>query len=264
MSEFKRPISCDEFDTWLDQGNPLRMSADAPSHAETCPRCSALAQALNDARDAALPASALAKAEAAATRNLAPVQALSSPLAVAAATLASLAGVALLSVWAFGLHGWMGRLPWQRAASYVVAGCVLLLSLTVALREREPGLSLAAPWRRVVAALAVLFWVAPFALYGFQPEAHFWKHGSLCCCNGLLVGGVAGGVIWFVMRRGYLLSPLRAGWFAGVTAGCLAFIVQETYCPVVESGHSALWHGSVVALLGIAGSIAGWRAFRAE
>ncbi len=271
MSEVKgpangvnRPITCDEFDALLDLGDPLRISEQARLHAEGCPRCRALAEALNEARGAALPSSALAKAEAAAVGGLTPVRALRSPLIAAAATLAALACLALISVWVFGSHGWAARLPWQRIATYLGAGSVLLLSLAAALREREPGFSLAAPWRYGVGALVVLLWTGPFVLYAFQPESRFWKHGSLCCLNGLLVGAAAGVVLWVVMRRGYLVSPRRAGWFAGIAAGCLAFIVQESYCPVVESGHSALWHGGVVAVLGTVGWIAGWRLLRAN
>lgn len=264
MPGAKDPMQCEEFDALLDLGDPLRMSEEARLHWAACPRCQALAHALNEAQSESLPSSALAKAEAAAVRDLTPVRSLRSPLIAAAATLAALACLVLVSLWVFGSHGWAARLPWQRAASYMGAGSVLVLSLAAALREREPGLSLTAPWRYGVAALAVLLWAGPFVLYEFQPETRFWKHGSLCCCNGLLVGAAAGVVIWLVMRRGYLLSPLRAGWFAGVAAGCVAFIVQETYCPVVESGHSALWHGGVVAVLGTAGWIAGWRVFRAE
>jgi hypothetical protein len=252
MSKVKRPITCDEFDVLLDLGDPLSLSQEARQHAAVCPRCQALAQALNEARSGAPPASALAKAEAA-VLHLTPVHSLRSPLVAAVGTLAALACL----VCVFGTHGWAARLPWQRAASYLGAGSVLVLSLAAALREREPGLSLAAPWRYAVAALAALLWAGPFMLYEFRPEKRFWQHGALCWCDGLLVGFAAGAAIWLVMRRGYLLSPLRAGWFAGVAAGCLAFIVQETYCPVVESGHSALWHGGVVAVLGAAGWIAG-------
>jgi hypothetical protein len=196
--------------------------------------------------------------------NLTPVRALDSPLIAAVGTLAALALLVGVSVWVFGSHGWAARLPWQRAASYLGAGSVLLISLAAALREREPGRSLASLWRIGAATLATLLWAGPFALYEFRPEARFWKHGPLCCCNGLLVGLIAGVIIWLVMRRGYLLAPLRAGWFAGIAAGCLAFIVQETYCPVVESGHSALWHGGVVAVLGLAGCILGARWFRRD
>jgi hypothetical protein len=265
MSEAKpRLMTCDEFDALLDLGDPLSRSEAARQHAVVCPRCRALAGALSEARSGALPASALAKAEAAAALNLTPVRSLRSPLIAAAGTLAALACLLVAGVLVLGTHGWAARLPWQRSASYLGAGSVLVLSLAAALREREPGLSLAAPWRYAAAALATMLWAGPFVLYEFRPESRFWRHGSLCCCEGLLVGFAAGMVIWLVMRRGYLLSPLRAGWFAGIAAGCLAFIVQETYCPVVDSGHSALWHGGVVAVLGAAGWIAGWRVFQRD
>lgn len=264
MSERFRSMSCDEFEALLDIGGPIGQSDEVRRHARECPRCRALVAAFSGARDEALPASALAKAQSAALRELTPVRALRSPLVAALGTLAALACVILASLAVYGSHGWAARLPWQRTSSYLGAGSVLLFSLAVALREREPGSGPTAPWRYAVAALATVVWAGPFLLYKFQPEAHFWRHGALCCCNGLLVGIASGAVIWLVMRRGYLLSPLRTGWFAGVAAGCLAFIVQETYCPVVESGHSALWHGGVVAILGTAGLLVGWRASRSE
>jgi hypothetical protein len=39
----------------------------------------------------------------------------------------------------------------------------------------------------------------------------------------------------------------------------LETLMQETYCPVVESGHSALRQGGVAAVLGAAGWIVGRR-----
>ncbi len=264
MSERIRAMSCDEFDALLDLGNPFDQSDEARQHLQECPRCRELAAAFGGGRGESLPASALAKAQTAALRDLTPVRPLSSPFVAASGTLVALACVILASLLLYGSHGWAARLPWQRASSYLGAGSVLVLSLAAALRERVPGSSLPAPWRYAVAALATLVWTGPFMLYQFQPETRFWPHGAACCCNGLLVGVVSGMVIWLALRRGYLLSPLRTGWFAGVAAGCLAFIVQETYCPVVESGHSALWHGGVVAILGTAGLLMGWRALRSE
>jgi hypothetical protein len=264
MPEASARMTCGEFDALLDSGDPLSRSQAARLHAQSCPRCQALARTFSGFASDTLPPSALAKAEAAAVRQLAPVRALSSPLIAAIGALAALVCLIGLSVWVYGSHGWVARLPLQRAASYLGAGSVLVLSLAAALREREPGLSLAAPWRYAAAMLATLVWAGPFVVYEFRPEPQFWKHGTLCGSNGLLVGVAAGAVIWLVMRRGYLLSPLRAGWFAGISAGCLAFIVQETYCPVVESAHSALWHGGVVAVLGAVGSVMASRAFRRD
>lgn len=264
MSEQKRPMSCDEFDDMLDFGNPVRRSEIARRHAAECPRCRALAEALSGVGIEALPASALAKAEAAAVQNLTPVRSMHSALTAANGTMLALVCLFGASVWVLGSRGWAARLSWQIGSSYLGAVSVLVLSLVAAMREREPGLSLVAPWRYAVAALATLVWIGPFVLYEFQPESKFWQHGSLCSCIGLTVGVAAGVLIWLEMRRGYLVSPLRAGWFAGITAGCVAFLVQETYCPVVESGHVALWHGGVVAMLGALGCFTAWRFSRAD
>lgn len=257
-------MKCEEFDLLLDCGDPLSLSEEARQHAAGCSRCRKLAEALSDARDAELPASALAKAHQAAARDLKPVSPLSGPLIASAGAAAALAILALAGIWAMGTHGWTARLPWQRTASYLGAFGVLALALTTAMRERVPGSSLVAPWRYVAAAFVALLWAGPFALYSFQPETRFWKHGAGCYSIGLSVGILAGTIIWFVVRRGYLASPQRAGWFAGVAAGGLAFIVQETYCPVVESAHAALWHGGVAAALGAIGWIFGPRLFQRD
>jgi hypothetical protein len=120
MSEAKpRLMTCDEFDALLDLGDPLSRSEAARQHAVVCPRCRALAGALSEARSGALPASALAKAEAAAALNLTPVRSLRSPLIAAAGTLTALACLLVAGVLVFGTRGWAARLPWQRAASYL-------------------------------------------------------------------------------------------------------------------------------------------------
>ncbi len=256
-------MNCEEFDQLLDRGDPLCLSKEARRHAAGCPRCQALAEALTGARDAALPASALAKAQQA-VRDLEPVRPLKGPLLAAAGAALALSVVALVGVFGMGTQGWAGRLPWQRAASYSCAVSVLSLTLGTAMRERMPGFSLAAPWRYLVAAIAALLWAGPFVIYELHPETRFWKHGVACYAVGLLIGATAGVIVWLVMRRGYLVSPRRAGWFAGVAAGSLAFMVQETYCPVVESAHAALWHGGGVAVLGVVGWLAGQRLFQRD
>lgn len=254
-------MNCEEFDLLLDRGDPLSLSEQARHHAAGCPHCRALGEALADAQHAPLPASALAKARQT-VRDLEPVRPLNGPLPAAAGAAVVLAILALGAILTMGTHGWAERLPWQRTASYLGAAGVLSLTLATAMRERVPGFSLAAPWRYFVAALAALLWAGPFVIYQFQPETRFWKHGMACYAIGLLIGVVAGVIIWLIMRRGYLVSPRRAGWFAGVAAGSLAFMVQETYCPVVESAHAALWHGGGAALLGVVGWLAGQRLFQ--
>lgn len=259
-----RPMRCEDFDLLLDRGDPLSLSEEVRQHIIDCPRCRRLVDAFNAVDDVALPASALAKAQQAAASDLHPVRPLSGIWTAVTGAAVVLALLAVAGVLVLGTHGWSARLPWQRAASYLGAIGVLTFSLTTAMRERVPGSGLAAPWKYAVAALAALLWAGPFVLYEFQPETRFWRHGPLCCCEGLLVGMAAGALIWFVMRRGYLVAPQRAGWFAGVAAGSLAFVVQETYCPVVESAHVALWHGSVAAVLGAVGWIVGPRLFRRD
>ena len=257
-------MKCDEFDLLLDRGDPLAVSEEARQHAAGCGRCHALAAALAGAREGAVPSSALAKAQQAAARGLAPVRPIGGTSMAVAGTAVALACLALAGVWMMGTHGWDARLPWQRTVSYAGAFGVLALALTAAMRERVPGSGMAAPWRFIVASVAALLWAGPFVLYEFRPEPRFWWHGLGCHTAGLLIGCTAGAVLWLVMRRGYSLSPQRAGWFAGMTAGSLAFIVQETYCPVVESAHVALWHGGVTAVLGAIAWIAGPLLFRRD
>jgi hypothetical protein len=249
-------VTCREFDLLLDRGDALELSPEARRHAADCPRCRALAEALSGAA-APLPGDLLEKAQRAATRNLRPVRTLSAPWRAALGAAALLALVAVAAIEWKGVRGWEARLGWQRAASYGCAIGVLAFTLATAMRERVPGLSLAGPWRRLGAALATLLWLGPFALYLFHPEATFWRHGLRCYSVGLMVGVAASIALWLVLRRGYITSPARAGWFAGLAAGSVAFLVQETYCPVVESAHSALWHGGVPATLCVWGWLAG-------
>ena len=258
-------MTCNEFDRLLDR-LPWPASAEkcaaAERHAAECPRCAALWESIGPGslaiRGAELPAAALILAQTAALSDLSPVQPLAAPAVTASITSLALAGVAALALLESGIAGWVARTPWQRTASYSSMGAVLLFMLWLTMRERIPGGGLAAPLRWFGALAALVAVSVPFLLYGFQPEPAFWTHGALCCCNGLVAGALCAVVLFLVLRAGSVLNQARAGGLAGLAAGCAAFMIQESYCPVVESGHAALWHGSVPVLLGLAGLAVGW------
>jgi hypothetical protein len=256
-------MNCEEFGRLLLEDQSALASVDAQRHLRECSEC----RVMNEffvAPAVDPPVSVMANAESAARSALTPVRPLAAPTAAVAGTALLLAGVFIAGVWVNGHHGWLARTPWQRAATYTLAGAVAVISLSAAMRERTPGSRSSQVARIAAGVFAALLFVFPTLVYGFHPDTRFWSHGALCSCDGLIVGILAGLAVWFAMRRGYFVAPVSAGWYAGLAAGSLAFSVQETYCSAAEASHVTLWHGCVVALLALTGMFAGWIAARRE
>jgi hypothetical protein len=70
-----------------------------------------------------------------------------------------------------------------------------------------------------------------------------------------LPAAVLGG--WLV-RRGYVLHPVRAGLLAGTFAGLAGLAMLELHCTNFEAAHVLVWHTLVVPVSATAGALAGW------
>jgi len=106
-------------------------------------------------------------------------------------------------------------------------------------RRREPPLALLA-----IACAALL---ALFAALFHDPLADGFVHQGVVC----LVAGLATAVPvaltgWWLLRRGFAVSPTGAAIAAGTLAGLAGVAMLELHCPNFQTWHVLVWHTAVV------------------
>lgn len=87
------------------------------------------------------------------------------------------------------------------------------------------------------------------------------KLGTICAT----VGGVMG---FFLIRKGFLTSPLEAGVLTGCFAGLSGVAALAFVCPFLNAPHILVWHFGTIAIGTTAGALIGlilqWQASRNE
>jgi hypothetical protein len=78
-------------------------------------------------------------------------------------------------------------------------------------------------------------------------------HGLRCLGASLGLGLLVSGVLVLWLRRGAPTAPARAGLVTGIAGGAAGTFAFSLYCPHDTLAHIGLWHGSAVALAGLAG-----------
>jgi hypothetical protein len=184
-----------------------------------------------------------------------PVRPLAPPMAFAAGLVAICAVVALAGAARLGLAGVQHLSALQRALVFPALAIFLFLAATSYVAERIPGQPRrVAPGRLL--AIGSLALIGVFAImfrdYGAD---RFMKLGIACLTAGLLNAAPAAFAIWFLLRRGFAVSPAASGLAAGTLAGLAGILMLELHCPNFEAPHVMLWHTSVLWVAGAAGAV---------
>jgi hypothetical protein len=90
----------------------------------------------------------------------------------------------------------------------------------------------------------------------------FVHWGTGCLRAGLLCAIPVALVVWFIVRRGYVLRPVSTGAAIGCIAGLAGLTALEIHCPILTIPHVAVWHAAVVLVCAAAGALAGLAARR--
>ena len=166
-------------------------------------------------------------------------------VAVGGAARLGLYGIQEMSAAAIGLvFPLLGVLIWLTAA-------VCVSEMIPGSRHRiAPGALLAAACAALIAAFALLF-------HDYSSE-DFVAEGIVCLKAGLLHALPAALLGWLVLRRGFAVDSLAAGFAIGSLSGLAGVSMLELHCPYFEAPHVMVWHTAVLLVSGLMGVVLVW------
>jgi hypothetical protein len=93
---------------------------------------------------------------------------------------------------------------------------------------------------------------------------HFVSSGIVCLLTGLLHAIPAGLLSWLVLRRGFAVTLVSAGFVAGTLAGLAGVGVLELHCANFQAFHVIVWHTAVLPVSATAGALLAWLRLRGD
>ena len=240
-------MNCNDLNRRLIEGSPL--SPEAEEHLKSCARCRDLVEALSVSVPEASPSSAtLQQIERGIIADLRPVRPIASKSRLLAVFIAIFVFVAAIGVYRLGAFALAVMTPLQ--ASVILGALAIgtgLLAYSV-VNQMVPGsLHWISPTLLPV-LVTISLAIAIAILFQFLPEHNFWAKGWACVRAGTSVGALAAVPLWFVLRRGAILSPAMTGAATGLLAGLVGTTALEIHCPNLDAWHMLVAHLGVAVL----------------
>lgn len=254
-SRGRAKVTCGDIDRLLIS-NALGAATppEAAAHLAACERCRLLAGAIGQTPEVAPPSpEQVNRIETGILAGLKPVKPL--PGALWLAFLFVIAAVVAVGGFALGAAGWHALSVPQRITVFTALAAAAGLLAFSAGRQVVPGSRLwPAPYLLVIAVLGAISGICA-VLFLPRPESTFVATGLVCLKIGLECAIPAALLLWLLLRRGAILSPMPAGATVGALAGLSGLTVLEIFCPNLNRYHILAWHlGSVLA--SVAGAVA--------
>jgi hypothetical protein len=168
---------------------------------------------------------------------------------------AAVAGAAAAGI---GFYGIEKMAPWQGVLIFSALGLMAWTWAVEFVRQLTPGS------RRPLSAGA-LFSIGTLMLLGvfalvFQDYRtdHFISLGFACLRSGLLLAIPAALLSWLLLRRGFAVSTVAAGFAGGALAGVCGVAMLALHCANSQALHVLVWHTGVVPVSAAMGALAGW------
>jgi hypothetical protein len=187
-----------------------------------------------------------------------PVRPLAAPWILTVALVLVCAAVALLGAARLGLQGVAALSTAQRL---LILGTLALLAWFVAaqaVREWIPGSRGRMSGVAMLASVSLALLAVFALLFRDYRTTHFVSAGLACLFSGLMHAIPAGLLVWWLLRRGYVVNGVAAGLAAGTLAGLAGLTMLELHCPNFETLHVLVWHTLVVPASAALGAIVGW------
>jgi hypothetical protein len=246
-------MNCRDMDKALIAGPS---SPDVQAHLRDCARCRELAGPLT-VPDGSPSPEILRQIKTALLDDLRPVCPIASQRRLSVALIAIFVFVAAIGGFVLGAFALVVMSPLQIVVMLgVLAISSGLLSYSL-VKQMVPGsLHWVSP-RVLPFGILISFTIAALLIFQFEPEQHFWTAGWSCIRAGTPLGAIAAIPLWFVLRRGAILSPALTGAATGLLAGLVGTTALEIHCPNLDVRHILVAHLGVAVLGAVAGFVLG-------
>jgi len=201
-----------------------------------------------------IPEALAAKIRAQIQRDTQPVQPLKSAthFAIIFSAVFAIVSLAFAAVLRFkGLHA---------LSSTAAAELLLLLVLTavcaahIVARAMRPAGGRLYSWLLAAFALAA-YEALIIRLFSDYSTPEFLHGGLICLSLGTLCGVFTSLPLWFAVRGGFIVQPLRAGAAIGLLSGLSGLTFLTLHCDNLTVPHTGLWHAAVIIVCTAAGAL---------
>jgi hypothetical protein len=190
--------------------------------------------------------------------SLQPVRALAPAWVLAIEAVALASAVAIAGAARAGFFGFDKLSLIERALIFATLGALLWLAASEFVNQMIPGSRhrigpRALIWTCMI-ALAAVFAI----LFRDYQTTHFVTAGMVCLAIGFVHAIPVGLLSWLVLRRGFAVDRVAAGFSAGLLGGLAGVTMLELHCPNFEALHVLVWHTAVVPASAAAGTLLAW------
>jgi hypothetical protein len=170
------------------------------------------------------------------------------------------AAVALAGGARLGFFGFARMTVLERVFVFPALGLLVLATAREMASAMVPGSRrrLSSSALLTIAGLGMAFVLA--LCFRDYHTARFIHAGLVCLAIGLLHALTAGLLAWLVLRRGFAVDAISAGFAAGTLAGLAGVAMLELHCPNFQAAHILVWHLSVLLLSSGLGALCSWGA----
>jgi hypothetical protein len=250
-------MNCDDVGRLLSQEAPSSLPAPALEHLSGCARCQKFARAMDAplAGDSPTPGQLreiekLLVADLRAVRPVTLARYFLSAAAIFACAVAAGAG------W-LGVAGFRAMTPLQATWMFIALGVSAVLLAYSLVQQMAPGSRPRIPPLPLPLLVVMALVLLVSLLFHFQREINFWDGAWDCIRVGVPLAALTAVPLWFILRRGAILSPVLVGAAAGLLAGLAAASALEIRCPNLNAWHILAAHIGVAGLGAVAGAAIG-------
>lgn len=197
----------------------------------------------------------VSKIEARLTTNLVPVEPIARPIAFALLFIAALVAISVLSLVLLRVTGWNSMDMLTKAAVFgALSAAVSVLALSLA-QQMVPGSRVYVSSISLLGGVGVFLLVVFACCFQIQAEPRFLSSGLVCLQVGTPFAIPMALLLYWIVRRGLILSEPRVFATVGFLAGLVSVTVLELHCPNFDLLHILTWHLGIPVAGAILGAV---------
>jgi hypothetical protein len=196
--------------------------------------------------------------------SLRPVRPLPPTWMLAAGLTLICAAVAIAAAARIGFYGFEKMAWWERALIFSALALIASAWGVACVSRLIPGSRQNLGAGALLSlGIAMLLGVLGLVFRDYHTD-HFLSAGLVCLRSGLLLAIPAALLSWLLLRRGFAVNAVAAGFMGGALAGLCGVTMLELHCPNFQALHVLVWHTGVVPVSAAVGALAGWALRRIE